>query len=43
MDYVLAKQLKKAGYPRTGLKYTWYYNEYGLFNSGDEYLILRSL
>ena len=40
MKYELCKELKKAGFPQTGLKYTWYYSTspLGLFNSGEEYL-----
>ncbi len=40
MDYELAMALKDAGFPQTGLRYTWYFstNPMGLFNSGEEYL-----
>ena len=42
MNYELAKQLKDAGFPQTGLKYTWYYEGNSLHNSGEKYLDVKN-
>jgi len=44
INYKLAKQLKDAGYPQIGLKYTWYYSTspMGCYNLGEEYLDVKN-
>lgn len=44
MNYELCRKLKEAGFPQTGLKYTWYYSTkpMGIFNSGEEYLDVKN-
>lgn len=37
MNYELAKKLKDAGFPQTGLRFTWYYEGNHIYNSGEEY------